>query len=1710
MNKIKVLLIDNEENARAALIDYLMLHTDFEVVDYGTGQAGWADLKRNGGKYTTVVLDWTLTPALPGNRVLERIRESYPNLPVIVITGRAPTGGPDALERGAYKYLQRPINHAELINAISNLAEQDLVFSEMVEDVHQYLSSDACLAWKLDRQVRQLNIVAWGGKVETTRLQSLHLALDTLSQQPYFQNRRPIFFEDVETAQEIEPHYREEAKKQQWHSLIRIPLFYQNQPIGLIDSFAKEPFPFNNLDQQNAILFALKAYANQAAATARNADLTIRLQKLNEINKLLSGTYQEKIIIRRILTTGLELVGGNIGWIYSKNKKEDKLFLEDWLGIPDETGENERALGKEATEGITGYVARTGEVRNIHDTSTYKRHIPTPNLSIRSELAVPLRRGEQTVGVLTVKSLVKNAFTRDDEDLLMALAAQAAVAIERAKLIKHMEMVSRLALTNDADMLPKYVVEAVYDLTGVEAAFWMMSDRKNEGGKFLRIKASTSGIPEKYVETARLSATSDDTIHALAWKHQSPVIKNNIFDDQNPIFIHKAYARSYGWHSYMAVPVLGQDNEALGTLSLYGMAKNQFEQLEVETMQSFANQVAIAIQQQKRTAALQQLTQISQTVTERITDHPQELLEKVAELARALTGADCIVIYPYDPGKKQFYDIDNIATVGLRDKLSITNKPRRTGFASFIRGTGAVVVHDADAGSVEIGLKSSVKTNPKDIETVQEILANARFIRREDIKSFIGIPLRAREKENNEEGETVEVGILYINFRTLHHFSSEELQIIDIYAHHVANVVWSARLYTAERRQASELEAVRQTALNILAQEDDLDALLKALVKEATKLLKGKGGKVYIRVPGKEQVQLLAAENVDHNIQPLGYTINFGEGLAGRVIQTKKPMIVTDHSKWDGRLKDLTHLFGAVIEVPLMRGEEAIGVLSVFDDAEKRQFTEDDFPILERLAQQAALAIYNATLVEQERVLRQQAETLREVSIVITSNLNMVEVQERILDGLHKVVEFQNAGIQLIRGDKREQVAFHSNVGKRADPSIIRPLSEDPLVLPIVTSQKPLILPDTRNHLHFGHEESEAVASWVCLPLVYGSKTIGTMTLDHQQPGFYTYEISNLLGLFADQAAIALQNALLFEEVQQYQDAQIQAVNIIAQSIATSTNIRLMLQGILESIKSLIPGTELAEVYTLARNIHKLTRMYANGPMITQESRTTAVGIGVVGWVAEHNQSQIVPNVHKDERYKQTLESTSSEMAVPLRRDNELIGVLNLEHSQIGAFTEKDLRLAEAIAALIVVAMQIDNQFRELEERAKRLTHLQKTTTTILAKPTDKNNLLMLIVDNLSEIFKDAPCIIRLYNSKEEAFTEAVVSRRIPEDIASEFARHKTRPQGLGYHVIATKNSYYVSGSQKHNKHNLPGIREEFRQIGVESVAILPMISEDKIIGTLYLCLQEPYQFTPNDKQILELFASQAAVAINNFRLLDQLASQIEELKELDKEKDRFLSTVSHELRTPLTSIKGSLENTLNNLYGTITDEQRTKLEIALASVDDEARIIENVLNLVHIQEGRVMFDSELASMADILNQITQRFEYYTEERNITLELALPKETRLITLLDETKIKQVLSNLVHNAVKFTPKGGWVRLAACEQNGMIQIQVSDTGIGIPKDKREKIFDRFYQVDSSFTRRVGGAGIGLNVVKEYVELHGGKIWVESELGQGSTFTFTLPKR
>lgn len=265
------------------------------------------------------------------------------------------------------------------------------------------------------------------------------------------------------------------------------------------------------------------------------------------------------------------------------------------------------------------------------------------------------------------------------------------------------------------------------------------------------------------------------------------------------------------------------------------------------------------------------------------------------------------------------------------------------------------------------------------------------------------------------------------------------------------------------------------------------------------------------------------------------------------------------------------------------------------------------------------------------------------------------------------------------------------------------------------------------------------------------------------------------------------------------------------------------------------------------------------------------------------------------------------------------------------------------------------------------------------------------------------------------------------------------------------------------------------------------------------------------------LGAEQVSITFDYVRINSELERRAlelekanEELKELDRKKSEFLSTVSHELRTPLTPIKGCLEGMLKERYGNINEKQRNRLEVALASVNDEVRLIENLLDLVRIQENRVTLELEAGSVKEIIYNVYQLFEYDAKNKDLTLILEISDKDLLNTQLDKGKTKQIIINLVYNAIKFTPTGGRITISASKEDRFIKITVSDTGCGINEDQLEKIFERFYQIDSSSTRKVGGTGIGLSIVKEFVELHGGEISVESKPGEGSIFTFTLPLR
>jgi two-component system NtrC family sensor kinase len=305
----------------------------------------------------------------------------------------------------------------------------------------------------------------------------------------------------------------------------------------------------------------------------------------------------------------------------------------------------------------------------------------------------------------------------------------------------------------------------------------------------------------------------------------------------------------------------------------------------------------------------------------------------------------------------------------------------------------------------------------------------------------------------------------------------------------------------------------------------------------------------------------------------------------------------------------------------------------------------------------------------------------------------------------------------------------------------------------------------------------------------------------------------------------------------------------------------------------------------------------------------------------------------------------------------------------------------------------------------------------------------------------------------------------------------------------------------------------------VKALLYVPLKLRDQVIGILSVDNRTADRpFTDNDLEFLHGLAGYVAVAIQNAQLYEELGhfaaelerrveQRTEELHKALRTQSEFLSTVSHELRSPLASIKWCLESTLAGLYGDVAEKQRERFELALAKANEEAYLIENLLDLVRIESGQVSLDLDRENLAKIVRDVIQEFERDAKDRNVELKTLLPSEPVQI-VLDRQKMKQVVANLVSNAIKFTPGPGCVTVSILKRDDCAILRIADTGIGIPKGEQDKIFDRFYQVDRSLTRDVGGTGIGLNIVKNYVELHRGTVTVESEVNKGSIFTVLIP--
>lgn len=281
------------------------------------------------------------------------------------------------------------------------------------------------------------------------------------------------------------------------------------------------------------------------------------------------------------------------------------------------------------------------------------------------------------------------------------------------------------------------------------------------------------------------------------------------------------------------------------------------------------------------------------------------------------------------------------------------------------------------------------------------------------------------------------------------------------------------------------------------------------------------------------------------------------------------------------------------------------------------------------------------------------------------------------------------------------------------------------------------------------------------------------------------------------------------------------------------------------------------------------------------------------------------------------------------------------------------------------------------------------------------------------------------------------------------------------------------------------------------------------MLGVLELIRTEPKPFSPDEIGLLETFADQASIAIDSVRMFNEIQEKSAQLAAASKHKSEFLANMSHELRTPLNAIIGFSEVLLEGMFGALGDKQREYVQDIHGSGQHQLALINDILDLSKVEAGRMDLNVSRFDIGEVVKHAVTLVKERAAVHAISLSVDVPA-TAMSVQGDERKVKQVLVNLLSNAVKFTPDGGWIGVTAAVVGDQARVAVRDTGIGISVGDKDRVFEEFQQVGQGPSRAREGTGLGLALSRRFVELHGGRLWLESEIGKGSTFTFEIPLR
>jgi signal transduction histidine kinase len=585
-------------------------------------------------------------------------------------------------------------------------------------------------------------------------------------------------------------------------------------------------------------------------------------------------------------------------------------------------------------------------------------------------------------------------------------------------------------------------------------------------------------------------------------------------------------------------------------------------------------------------------------------------------------------------------------------------------------------------------------------------------------------------------------------------------------------------------------------------------------------------------------------------------------------------------------------------------------------------------------------------------------------------------------------------------------------------------------------------------------------------------------------------------------------------ETLQYQTATSDVLKVINRA---TFDLNPVLKTLIETAARLCHA-EKAFIYRLDGEAYRLAVGYGLSPKVRQIEEQASIYPSrgtLVGRVALEKQTIHVADALSDPDYEvkagEEIDQVRTMLGVPLQRKGTVIGVVTLARGRVDPFTDRQIELVTTFADQAVIAIENVRMLTELQAQTRALQRSVEEMKALgevgqaVSSTLDLQTVLGTIAARAVPLsgadggafyaYEEASGMLRLqasYQLEDElvrALTEAPI--HLGEAAAGRAAVQRRAVQMPDIDV-----------GPRYPLHEIVW------RLGYRALLAVPLLNEERIIGALTVLRRTPGAFSEEVVRLIQAFATQSALAIQNANLFHEIEETGRQLAVASRHKSEFLANMSHELRTPLNAILGYTELIQDNIYGQVPDTIREILDRVQNSGRHLLGLINAVLDLSKIEAGQLTLSIVDYSMKEVVQTVVMATEALVAEKKLALRISisehLPRGEG-----DERRITQVLLNLVGNAIKFTVAGE-IAVHANAADGAFQVSVSDTGPGIAAADQQRIFEEFQQVDSSSTREKGGTGLGLSISKKIIELHGGRIWMESELGRGSTFRFTLPVR